>query len=252
MLLIPLLIAGGAYLYFSSRDRTWTMPALSRTVPAPSATPAAAPLPTEAPVEPREKLPPLDESDTLIRKLAAALSSHPGWASWLITEGLVRRFVVIVDNVAEGVAPRKHVPFLAPKGSFQTAERRGSRVIDPRSYTRYDLTADIVASLDTRGCAELYKRLKPLIQDAYRDLGYPDRNFDVTLARAIDRLDKTPVPEGQVTVREGVKSFKYENPELEALTPAQKQFLRMGPANMKKVKQKLRDLSESLGLPRKG
>ena len=80
------------------------------TSPTASPPPMLSPLPqsTRAPATPapsptvsRTPLPELDASDEFVRKLVEALSANPGWAKWLATEGLVRRFVVVVDNVAE-------------------------------------------------------------------------------------------------------------------------------------------------------
>lgn len=211
---------------------------------------AEATAPSEPPAQSQTPLPALDRSDAFVRQLVAALSSRPAWAKWLATEALVRRFVVTVDNVAEGISPNKHLPMLAPEEGFEASNRHGDFVVDPKSYRRYDTVAEVVASLDTKGAAQAYRELKPLLQDAYRELGYPDRNFDWTLARAIDRLLQTPVPEGDVALRPAVKSYKYAAPDLEALISVQKQFLRLGPENEKKVQQKLRELREELALPK--
>lgn len=212
--------------------------------------PLAATNPTELPTLSKTPLPALDQSDAFVRNLVEALSSRPAWAKWLATEGLVRRFVVAVDNVAEGISPNKHLSMLAPKEGFDAIDRHGDFVVDPKSYRRHDLVAEVVASLDTERVAQAYRELNPLIQDAYRELGYPNRHFDQTLARAIDRLLQTPVPEGTVALRPAVKSYKFADPNLEALSPVQKQFLRLGPDNMKKVQQKLRELREELALPK--
>ena len=40
--------------------------------------------------------------------------------------------------------------------------------------------------------------------------------------------------------------FRYADPTLEALTPAQKQFLRIGPRNVRLVQGKLRELGTAL------
>lgn len=248
VLAIPAAIGFVAYRYLQRQQATAPrlitghLPAVARA--------AATVRPATPTVEPGPPLPELDESDALVRKLVAALSARPGWASWIATEGLVRRFVVVVDNVAEGVSPHKHVGFLAPKGKYEAIDRRGTFVVDPQSYHRYDLIAGVVSSLDTKGCAETYRRMKPLVQQAYRDLGYPDRDFDATLARAIDRLVHTPAPQGDLALRPAVKSFKLADPRLEGLSPAQKQLMRMGPDNMQKVQQKLRELAEALSLPK--
>ena len=41
-------------------------------------------------------LPPLAESDAVVRELVAKLSSHPAVAAWLTTDGLIRNFTVVV------------------------------------------------------------------------------------------------------------------------------------------------------------
>ena len=211
----------------------------------PTVAPAA---PAEPTVPPRADLPRLDASDAFIRKLAEKLSANPAWAKWLLNEGLVRRFVASVDNVAEGRTPKPHLVFLAPKGEFRAREGGGGTTIDPASYHRYDALADVIASLDAKGCAELYRETRPLFRDAYRDLGYPDRDFDDTLAKAIQVLLATPEPNGDLRLHSAVKSWKLESPELEALGGAQKQFLRFGPENVAKIKKKLREIAEVLRL----
>ena len=106
-------------------------------------------------------VPRLDESDSLVRELVRKLSSHPGVAAWLATDGLIRNFTVVVANIAEGRTPAGHLRAVAPSGSFRIIERNEEQFIDPRSYARYDRIADAVASIDAAGSARLYSALKP-------------------------------------------------------------------------------------------
>jgi Protein of unknown function (DUF3014) len=223
---------------------------LPESLSAPQPTVGAEPTPTLTPLASETPLPELDQSDPFVRGLVGALSSHPEWVKWLATEGLTRRFVLAVDNVAEGRTPTKPLAALAPKRKFLAVERHGEFFVDPQSYRRYDTVADVVASLDVEGTARSYRQLKPLIQDAYSELGYPDHDFDLTLARAIDRILDTPIPKGEVQLRPGVRSYKLADPQLEDLSPIQKQFLRLGPDNMTKVKDKLRAIRDALSLPK--
>ena len=73
-------------------------------------------------------VPALDESDPLVRELVGKLSSHPGVAAWLATDGLVRNFTVVVANIAEGRTPAGHLRSLAPSGSFRIIERNEESV----------------------------------------------------------------------------------------------------------------------------
>jgi Protein of unknown function (DUF3014) len=246
MLLVVAISAGIAFFVYTKRLALRSPPPPR---PLAVASPAAPLAVSATPTVSRTPLPELDASDGFVRNLVAALSANPAWATWLATEGLVRRFVVVVDNVAEGLSPTKQMQFLAPKDKFKTVERGQSVFVNPKSYVRYDLVANVIDSLDPKGAAEAYRRLKPLIDQAYRELGYPDRRFDVTLAKAIDRLLETPVPGDDVALRPGLRSYKFADPELEAATPAQKQFMRIGPENMTKIQKKLRALREALALP---
>jgi hypothetical protein len=244
------LVAGlGALWYFGTATRT----------PAPESAPAAAPksvaqtsvdLPRRS-AEPGEQidLPPLDQSDAVVRMLVGRLSSHPAIAAWLTTNGLIRNLTVVVANIADGETPAKHLAPLRPKGSFATRTSAGLTWIDPASYQRYDGVTAAVDSLDARGVARFYATVKPRIDDAYRDLAGGDANFDKTLERAIVMLLRTPVPGEQIQVQSVKMTYAYADPALEGLTKAQRQFLRMGPRNVRIVKAKIRAVAGFLGIP---
>jgi hypothetical protein len=204
-------------------------------------------------IEKKEKIPELigidlNNSDNKIRELAKRISSHPLFISWLNQEDLIRRFTVVVDNIANGESPRPHLQFLAPKGKFKAIKKKGKIFISPESYRRYNFIADVIASLDTKVCAEIYRIVKPLIQQAYKELGYPEKDFDETLKEAIIELLKTPIIEGEIELREKVVTYKIADPKLEELSPAQKHLLRMGTENVLKIQDKLRDLALELGI----
>ena len=170
-------------------------------------------------------VPPLDESDPLVRTLVEKLSSHPRVAAWLATRGLIRNFTTVVVNIADGRTPASHLGPIRPAGSFRVIERGRQLVVDPRSYERYDALADAVTSLDPAGSARLYATLKPRIEEAYRELGFPDGSFDAALERAIVSLLATPLMDARVEVEPQGIVYGYADPRLEKLTAAQKQEL---------------------------
>jgi hypothetical protein len=192
-------------------------------------------------------MPPVAESDGFVRDLLSSLSTHPELARWLEAPGLVRTFAASVLNVAEGRSPAVLVPFLAPKQKFILMDKGGRLVADPKSFAAYDALTEGVASLDTAGVARAYRTALPLLSAAYRELGYPDGNFDALLERALGQLLKAPIPEGEPTLVKGPMGFRYADPALEGLSFAQKQLLRTGPANAKRLQQKLRELYRELG-----
>jgi len=211
--------------------------------------PLAKPEEEAAPEPPQVDLPSLAESDEWVRLVIGQLSAHPELARWLVTEDLIQRFVVVVDNVAEGTSPRTHLPFLEPEEGFQVRHTGGRNYVDASSYDRYENLAAAMDTLDVRGAAELYRAVKPLIQEAYRDLGYPNRDFDQTLLRAIDRLLRTPVIEDEIELIPGVSSYKFADPKLEELSDCEKHFLRLGPDNLRTVQNVARQIALEAGLP---
>jgi hypothetical protein len=62
-------------------------------------------------------------------------------------------------------------------------------------------------------------------------------------------LLRTPIVDGDVQLSTGKLSYGYANPSLQELTASQRQFLRMGPRNMRIVKAKLRAVAGFLGIP---
>lgn len=242
-IVVALALAGGL-IYFLVRipdepDRT---PPTVEDMPDPQS-PVSPEVPPE---EPEEPLPPLDASDEAVRRWVGLLSSRPELAEWLTSEHLIRRFTVAVVNLAEGKSPRTHLPFLAPEEPFQVVERDDRLYIASGSYRRYDRLAAVLASLDTQGTARLYRRLKPLIQEAYWELGYPGEEFDLVLAAAIREVLAVPSLEAEIELVEEVTSYRYADPRLEELSPARKQLLRMGPENLRRIQAKLRDLADAL------
>jgi|SRR5262245_47680973 len=227
-------------------------PAVTTTQPAkaPAAPQPAAEQPATQPAVVGENipLPPLAQSDSIVRELVGRLSSHPSVAAWLATKGLISNFAVVTLSIAEGRLPRSNLQALAPKDRFLVTGSGTAVTLDPRSYQRYNKYAEAVQGLDALGTARLYATLKPRINDAYKELGYPDADFDRVLEKAIGELLRTPVVEGTVPLRRKAVSYNYADPRLESLSAPQKQFLRMGPRNVQAVQTKLREIATLLAL----
>jgi hypothetical protein len=196
------------------------------------------------------ELPPLDSSDPFVRQLVRTVSSHPGLAAWLATDGLLRNVAVCVENVAEGKTPARHLTKLAPTSPFSAETRRGKTVVAPRSYARYNGIAELMSSLDAAGVARIYATLRPRLVEAYRELGHPEGDIDGAVDQAIARMLDTPVPAAEVVLAQPSVMFTFADEAQEALSPAQKQLLRMGPRNMQIVQNALRAIARELHVPR--
>lgn len=209
--------------------------------------PGAEPEPVEPPAAaPEAPVPPLDESDPFVRDLVAPLSDRPALATWLAQADLVRLFVVSTDNVAEGRSPRGHLGFLRPAEPFSVLGEGEQLRIDPASYARYDAIADVVDSLHAPAVVAVYEKLRPLLEAAYRELGYPDAVVEGRLLEALDELIATPVIGAEPRLDEHIGRYVFADPELERLSAARKQLLRMGPRNVERVTAKLREIRAAL------
>jgi hypothetical protein len=191
-------------------------------------------------------LPPLNDTDALVRELVKKISSHSRVAAWLATNDLIRSFTIAVTNVAEGKTPARQLTVLRPSSGFRVLERGGDLIIDPRSYERYDTLAAAAASMDADGSARLYATLKPRIEEAARELGVSP--FDRTFERTIVLLLSTPVVDGPIRVEPRGIGYGFADPKLEALTGGQKQLLRMGPRNLRVIQTSMRAFALALGI----
>jgi len=216
---------------------------LGRETPAPPPAPAAA-----APAAGARPLGPIPEP-ARVRSLLEAISSSPAWRRCLAEEEPLRRAALVADNLAEGVSPRQALACLAPSGAFAVERKGGRTVVAESSWRRYDEVADLVAGLDAKAVAAAYRELAPTLQLAYRALGYPEGNVDAVVGRALRRLAAVPVPEGEVAVVEAKGAlWAYDDPRLEALGAAEKQLLRMGSRNARRVQAKAKELEAEMGL----
>jgi len=219
--------------------------------PARPAARAAVEPPRRGAAEPGEAidLPPIDESDALIRTLVTRLSSHPKVAAWLTTDHLIRNIAAVINNVAEGDTPAKHLRAVRPAGAFPVKKANGQTLIDPAGYKRYDAIADAVEAVDARGVARFYATVKPRISEAFVDLGTSDPDVDHAVERAIVMLLRTPIVDHDVQLRTDKVTYGFADPALENLSKVQRQFLRMGPRNVQRVQLKLREVAHYLGIP---
>ena len=194
-------------------------------------------------------LPPLDLTDPVVREILSALSSRPEMVRWLATDNLLRSGVAAIDNVARGRTPATHFRAVAPGEKFSTEGTAGQLTTSARAHARYDGITETIASLDADGLSKAYATLRPRMIEAYRELGYPEGDVDAAVQRAIVHLLQTPEIAPDAAVEPAALQYKYSDPRIEGLSAAQKQLLRMGPENVRRIKAKLREIAVALGIP---
>ena len=240
-LAILVVVLGLGWFWFQSRGEPEpTPPPVEETQP-----PVAEPGDTLPDVPPLD-LPELSASDEFIRQMVSRLSEHPQLAAWLATDELVHRFVRVVVDLAGGSNPAANVSHMRPEADFSVRESEGRIYMAEASHERYDLLAATFASLDPEGTVRLYRQLRPLIDEAYAEMGIPDRSFHEMLEMAIENLLMVQPRDEPLELElvEGI--YEYADPDLESLGGAEKALLRVGPENTRRIQEHLRVLRSEM------
>ena len=191
-------------------------------------------------------LPQLNQSDQLVRDSLAGLLGQKSVEQFLVPENVIRHIVVTVDNL-----PRKKVavdlrPMKPTPGESIVSNQGDTSTLSVANYARYAAFMHLVESTDPKTLAAVYFHLYPLFQQAYEDLGYPGRFFNDRLVAVIDHLLVAPEPQGPIELVQPKVFYQFADPKLEDLSAGQKLMIRVGPANERALKAKLRDLRAEL------
>ena len=207
-----------------------------------------------APADPA--LPALAQSDPRVAELLSELLGSDKVASFLLTDGFVRRVVATVDNLGRAQAPSRMWPVQPmPQRFVVDGEGDAPTAVAPANAARYSAFIAFAEAVPLESAVALYARLYPLFQQAYEELGYPGRYFNDRLVAVLDHLLLAPEPRGSLRVkltpvntdvpnlRPWVR-YEFVDPALESLSSGQKILVRMGPANQARAKALLRKLRE--------
>lgn len=196
--------------------------------------------------EPAAPLPTLDESDAEVRAAITAAAGETLVTDHLAANDVIRKLVATTDNLSrDGLwIQARVVPPLG--GLFQVEGEEDELYIAPANYERYMPLFRLVEAVDIGMLAEAYRRHYPLLQQAYEELGYPDRQFHNRALEIIDHLLATPRVSGPVRLTQPHVLYEFADPALEALSPGQKILLRIGPENAAIARTKLIQLRTAL------
>jgi hypothetical protein len=191
-------------------------------------------------------LPSLNQSDQVVRDSLAGMFGQNAITQFLVPENIVRHIVVTVDNL-----PRKKVavdlrPVKPTPGETVVSGQGDITTLSTANYARYTPFVRVVEAADPKTVATVYFHLYPLFQQAYEDLGYPGKFFNDRLVEVIDHLLAAPEPQGPIELVQPKVFYQFADPKLEDLSAGQKLLIRMGPANERSLKAKLRDLRAEL------
>ncbi len=205
-------------------------------------------------------LPSLDESDEWLKIKLPEITWRKELLKLVIDEDMIRRFVVFTDNFSQGVVAYEHSPFTLPKSKFSPDQANVSQQDntevwqwDENSTRRFSLYVDLMRSMDSESLVQWYFEVKPLIDEAYNELGYGDEDFTQTLQDAITRVLDMELPSkaSMAIVRPSVM-YQFADPNLESLPESDKLLLRLGKENLLVMKSVLLELYEKLAQQESG
>lgn len=187
-------------------------------------------------------------SDTKVRDSIEAIDPSQTMLSWLIGEELIRHFVVLTDNLANGAIPSKQMVFKSPKGSLAVEGAGEDYVLSVENYSRYQGYTQLLSKLPAETVIHYYQQFYPLMQQAYRELGYPKRSFHHRLLEAVEVVLNAPMPNpGQeIRLKRPSVMYTYADESLQAGSDVEKLLLRMGPENAVLLKESLWQLKRLL------
>ncbi len=232
--------------------------------PEPAALAAAEPIIEPAPVEVEQpepevsvsadegdgvvvQLPSLNDSDEFVFEGLRALQNSAALIRVLASEQLVRRFVVLVDNLSRGEFPQTGLPYRPIEQAMPASSIDDNLfVMDESAFSRFDQVIDTFISIDTDQSMSLYRLLSPLFQQAYAEIGNRNINFDDTLRTAINNVLRTSNVEGPFQLVKPSVMFLYADASIENLRDINKQLIRMCPENTDKLRVKLREFLAQL------
>jgi hypothetical protein len=209
--------------------------------PAPAATEPSVSHPMPADAGGSEALPALNDSDPMVQASLTGVLGRPTIETLLVPQNIVRHIVVTVDNVPRHKVAVELRPVKPTAGQTVVSTQGDLVMLSEANFARYTTFARAVQAADVKALAAVYQRLYPLFQQAYEDLGYPGKYFNDRLVEVIDHLLETPEVAAPIQLEQPRVFYTYADAGLEGRSAGQKLLIRMGPANARIIKARLRE-----------
>ena len=194
-------------------------------------------------------LPSLNNSDAYIKEELAALDGGSPLLRYLVSEELLRKFVVMIENISRGEFPERNLPLLYPQERMTVTELGSDfYLIDEQSYQRFNSLVEVLANISTETAVDFYLHLQPLLGEAYAELGIRNTDFNDVFIQAIDNvLNASTAPQPQQLIRPNL-NYLYADPAIENYSSVEKLLLRLGPENAESLKRRLEFFKRRLEL----
>lgn len=260
--------AGGYWWWQQQRAPAPAAPVVSAPPPAPlpAREPASEPA-VRHPIEAvaagasqAEGLPELGQSDGTVGDALVAFLGRTDVTRFLQIDRFVRNTVATVDNLARPEASARLWPVVPTAGRMVVTQGADGPVLADANAQRYAPFVRFASAIDAGKAAALYVKLYPLFQSAYAELGFPRQHFNDRLVDVIDLLLLTPEPaapvrlavtkvKGPIQPARNPVAYEFADPALEAAPAGQKILVRMGTAQQRALKAKLREFRARITRP---
>lgn len=191
-------------------------------------------------------LPPLHRSDSEALAALADVFGKKAVKQFFLPQEVIRRFVVTIDSLPREVISAQLQPTTPVGGQLRTAGKGDTLTMAQTNFDRYTPYIRLAEKMDADKFAAVYTRLYPLLQQAYRDMGYPKGYFNDRFVEVIDHMLKAPRHEGPIALVQPHVFYKFADPELQSLSAGHKLMLRIGDENAARVKKKLHEIRSEL------
>jgi hypothetical protein len=176
--------------------------------------------------------------------------------SLLRSDDFDHRFVATIDNLGRSAAPPSLWPVQPVKGQFQAASAPDGATLAPDNAARYLPFVLALERVDLHEAIRMYVWHYQDLQRQYEALGFPGHYFNDRFVQVLDQLLATPEPstpprvhlpqfQGTAPTRPWVL-YEFDDPDLRSLSSGQRILIRMGLANERRVKHRLRELRRLL------
>ncbi len=186
------------------------------------------------------------DGDELLRGQLAAAGAKTILLKLLANEQPLEVSAALIDGLGHGVILGKFLPGGLHSEAFSVVTQDDGIYMSPASFLRYDRFADAIAALDVSVLVNAFHLLRPLYEQSYGYLGLDPSDFDNAVIRTLDLVLATPEIGEPIALKPKAVMYIYLDPALESLPAVQKQLLRMGPDNIRRIKQQAQILRAGL------
>ena len=189
---------------------------------------------------------PEEVSDATVKSALMMVAASPTFAKFLVNERLIEKFVINVNNLSSQQLSPKDALVVPPEDKFKTYNQANRVWIDNSSFQRYNGYVEALESVDTEELLAVFDNYENDIREKFAEISRPGKNFDSALIDAINTLLDTPQVPVPIEVYSDSVMYKFKDEQLESLSGPQKQLLRTGPENMRRIKDILRSVKDAL------